>query len=371
MADGSTLVLVPHKAESAVKDSEGQTIILTYATKNEVQRALTDGSVTKVGVNTVGGANRPIYLLNGVPTVADNVVSLDTEQTITGKKTFTRGTETDLIFLKSSIPHTSTADRSRNIVFVDVDGQAVGRVGNLIGGNVGRFGTRLIAYDPATGDSSILGVYIDKTTGAKYGEVPPVPANAPSNAIVNKAYVSATDGTTNNLVHTIGEEHIDGTKWFDGLNMFKSMVQGYHNLVRVAGTGWRKIYTGTLEFNHHNVILAVMPRRIGFGMGILSMGGHNSTQPVVNWMCGNIISTHRGDFAITYESESQVATIWQLATGTVDGYCTCILAHSWNGNCYNNPWTMSEDNTVYTLTENGYTDSEGVEHIFKYFVRSE
>lgn len=212
MEDGTVLVFVPKKAESAVKDSEGQTITLTYATKRE----LTDGSVTKLGKITVGASDRPVYLLNGVPTEADQVASLNTEQVITGKKTFTRGTETDLIFLKSSIPYTSTVDRSRNIVFVDVDGQAVGRVGNTIGGNTGRFGTRIIAYDPATGDNSILGIFIDKTTGAKYGEVPPVPVNAPSNAIVNKGYVESTDEAVNGLVHKIDNENIGGLKNFIG-----------------------------------------------------------------------------------------------------------------------------------------------------------
>lgn len=33
--------------------------------------SLTDGSVTKVGTSTVGGADAPIYLSNGVPTAAN------------------------------------------------------------------------------------------------------------------------------------------------------------------------------------------------------------------------------------------------------------------------------------------------------------
>ena len=48
-----------------------------------------------------------------------------------------------------------------------------------------------------------------------------------SDCYVNQAYVSATDGTTNNLVHTIGNESIAGIKTFDVKPVIKR-VYAYH-----------------------------------------------------------------------------------------------------------------------------------------------
>lgn len=49
---------------------------------------LTDGSVTKLGKNTVGSVSKPIFLDNGVPTVATSVMDIGSAQTVTGQKTF-------------------------------------------------------------------------------------------------------------------------------------------------------------------------------------------------------------------------------------------------------------------------------------------
>ena len=219
MDDGSTLVLVPHKAESAVKDSEGQTIALTYATKNEVQRALADGSVTKVGVNTVGGANRPIYLLNGVPTVASNVVTTDTEQAITGAKAFSGS---DLI-RTVDIPNYGI---SYEIKHSDVElGKAIGTArywNEILSRDKNNHTLWQIEYDHLTnGDSQIclnmsndqgnkVALGLKKINNVIYAVAPTPTDSTPSNVIVTKANVMSTDGKLNNLVHTVGDEEKNG-----------------------------------------------------------------------------------------------------------------------------------------------------------------
>lgn len=48
--------------------------------------------------------------------------------------------------------------------------------------------------------------------GEKYATAPTPSSNAPSTAIVNKAYVESTDGVTNNLVHKSADETVNGFK---------------------------------------------------------------------------------------------------------------------------------------------------------------
>ena len=70
-----------------------------------VYTALTNGTVTKIGTSTVGGDLKPVYLNAGVPTaVANDFVTVDTTQTITGSKTFTASpTSPNYVTLNRSI----------------------------------------------------------------------------------------------------------------------------------------------------------------------------------------------------------------------------------------------------------------------------
>ena len=167
MEDGTVLTFVPKKAESAVKDSEGQTITLTYATKAEFQP---------------------------VKDAADNAVRKDTSasQTMNG----------DLIVNGYSL--------SRAVIAY-LDGQEMTN-------KVMRSNNR-----PQLSLQGNAGVYVDLQFKNSNGEkkitfnskdllIGNPSETADSSAIVNKAYVSATDGVTNNLVHTIGYEKIASIK---------------------------------------------------------------------------------------------------------------------------------------------------------------
>ena len=206
MDDGNIITLVPHKSESAVKDSDGRSITLTYATKDN----LADGSVTKVGVNTVGGANRPIYLLNGVPTVADKVVDTDSAQTLTGNKTFsglnkfTKRVDLAPVEQFTDIRFYLNNQTVNNMYIRAYDDSYNGTV--KAGAAIA-----LRAYNPYSKTQAILGINADGD-GNAYGTAPTPKDNAPSTAIVTKANVMSTDGKLNNLVHTIGNETIFGDK---------------------------------------------------------------------------------------------------------------------------------------------------------------
>lgn len=237
MDDGNILTLVPHKSESAVKDSEGRSITLTYATKDN----LADGSVTKVGVNTVGGANRPIYLLNGVPTVCDKVVNTDGNQTITGMKAF----EGMIRSNRPSMTFDANAPQQWAANIQMLAGADNYRVGTIeIYSDKGNTHTYLWSSNPVSKNSGSVGVYLSRDGNTNYiSGFNPTP-NAPSHAIVTKGYVESTDGVTNNLVHKTGNELLKGIKqmesprlggYFHGQFNAGSVGVGYIRVCRFSG----------------------------------------------------------------------------------------------------------------------------------------
>lgn len=70
------------------------------------------------------------------------------------------------------------------------------------------------------------GITITKRNDAIIPQVTTLPSDAPSTAIVNKAYVESTDGATNNLVHKTANENISGTK-------------NFVSQIKLTNTSWR------------------------------------------------------------------------------------------------------------------------------------
>lgn len=155
-----------------------------------------------------------------------------------------------------------------------------------------------------------------------------------------------------------------GNKLIGGLKTFISSALAPHSAIREDGIGWRKIYIDNSGFNHHNAIIAVIPRRISFGVGIIFAGGHYTSGVTCTWLnAGTIPNDHKGDFAISYDGTQ--AVIWQKATGSTDVYATEIITMGWNGNINQGvSWEVSTDNTIYTVDSTGYTDGGGITHTF-------
>ena len=109
-----------------------------------------------------------------------------------------------------------------------------------------------IQYVDAIGDdvAEIEDAYVDKTTtqyitGKKY--VPTAGADDYEGMIANVDYLSRTDPATrqNNLVHLIGDEHIEGTKYFD--KVIRTTTRPVFSLTNsnLDSSSWVKVYSWT------------------------------------------------------------------------------------------------------------------------------
>lgn len=134
-------------------------------------------------------------------------VTTDEAQTITGKKTIT--SPDDVLLTFRSRKGASGSGVMHDVVFTDADGNAYGSIQSFKGSaqtsnyiEVNRGGVK------AEG-----GVAVSDTTGA-FMFAPTPSTGAPSTAVTTKAYVEATDGVTNNLVHRTADEVIGGKKTF-------------------------------------------------------------------------------------------------------------------------------------------------------------
>lgn len=229
---GQWKTIIPHMAEAAVKDGTGQTITLTYATKSEVQRALADGSVTKLGKITVGAPNIPVYLLDGNPTACKTMVTIDEAQTITGHKKIVQSGTTGVPF---------EAERKGNGAGVSITqtDQNMGTSGIQYYPGMYIYdsnGNRVGGWYPVkeTDNRTTVRMRHNSTSGATRELI--VDGDfVSSSSLVSKGYVESTDGVTNNLVHRSADESITGVKDF-------AIPTLSHKVSIVGGGGWRKIY---------------------------------------------------------------------------------------------------------------------------------
>ena len=243
--------IIPHMAEAAIKDGTGQTITLTYATK----AALTDGSVTKLGKDTVGAVNAPIYLENGVPKVCGKVMDLSTAQTITGIKTNNNhirsyfNSEEGIQMLRTDLNLSDVANTGdkgcRLTMYGKKDNTDDYAVEERIGGirsymRKNGHGTMYLNVWNDQYQSSTLGLHLTRENVA-YVDIPTPVSGTPSTSAVNKSYVESTDGVTNNLVHRTSDETIGGNKTM--VNHLKSVNVGISGrlYVTVAGTRWYEV----------------------------------------------------------------------------------------------------------------------------------
>ena len=80
--------------------------------------------------------------------------------------------------------------------------------------------------------------------GERYATAPTPSSNAPSTAIVNKAYVESTDGVTNNLVHRTTNEKVNGIKTFIQRVDFDSSTVNLDDPPSYASRGMSQVNTG-------------------------------------------------------------------------------------------------------------------------------
>ena len=173
---------------------------------------LSDGSVTKIGVSTVGGNLKPIYLNAGVPTaVPNNFVDVSSAQTVTGAKTYTSRADFKISPYSWKGP-TNTFYLSNAIQVMDGDGDYVAQfypVHDADGTNHTDITVR--AWDDNQGTNAYRGILslISKSNGDMYATVPNRTYN-PSNTsdIVN---ISLLDAYTP-MVRTTGNQTIAGNK---------------------------------------------------------------------------------------------------------------------------------------------------------------
>lgn len=153
-----------------------------------------------------------------------------------------------------------------------------------------------IQYVDAIGDdvAEIKDTYVDKTTtqyitGKKF--IPTPAAGEYSGIAVNKAYVELTDGTTNNLVHTIGNETITGNKNFTKAIVTKKVYDVWNG--NLDGNKYRPIgYIGLS--NNDNVILEVIVTGNGgsIGYGKILIGSPSTSSSYCRWIIrkGNFLT---------------------------------------------------------------------------------
>lgn len=90
-------------------------------------------------------------------------------------------------------------------------------------------------------------------------EVPALSANAGSLTVVNKKYVSATDGITNNLIHNMGKETVNGIKTFTQSPILDT-AKGASYYSSVSPTDWN---TPPTVIERHGIEI-IPPSGIGF-----------------------------------------------------------------------------------------------------------
>lgn len=146
-----------------------------------------------------------------------------------------------------------------------------------------------IQYVDAIGDdvAEIKDAYVDKTTtqyitGKKF--IPTPTAGEYSGIAVNKAYVESTDGVTNNLVHTIGNESVNGKKTIIGhleINGTYSNKTARAFVTNTAPNRWTRLYhTGANTELTHQVLMFVITGQKGnsewmSGLLIAYLSGNN------------------------------------------------------------------------------------------------
>ena len=101
--------------------------------------------------------------------------------------------------------------------------------------------------------STKSGITITKRSDVIIPQVTNLPLNAPSTAIVNKAYVESTDGVTNNLVHRTANEKVDGIKEF-AYNTDKHV--GTH--IASNSGYWVKLVKWTSVSLRYNVVMTLL-----------------------------------------------------------------------------------------------------------------
>ena len=202
IVDGTT------PAMRAIQDESGNNIEQTYATLD----SLTDGSVTKVGTANVGTDTKPIKLVGGVPTaVTNDLVDVSSAQTITEQKNF-RHDDLNIVlsnpnFVKGTIP---TANKWCTILFRDPNNVDMGYIGQVINTGTGDGEIRMRLYDYDKSYNTTVSIHADHD-GNKYMTIP---YRAYNSANVNDAVTIGSLAANPNVVHTTGNETVNGLTTF-------------------------------------------------------------------------------------------------------------------------------------------------------------
>ena len=204
--------------------------------------------------------------------------------------------------------------------------------------------------------------------------VPTPPSGSTDGSAANTNWISQTgDGAPNNLVHRFGNETIYQNKTYADHVLALESVQNVPAVMpRAIGTGWIKLYE-SIDTNHANAILAMLPRRATSnpGFGILAVGGHNNGTVICKWMSKDLVNANYLD-KVMVTIETDVITVWGANISATDNVNMRIMADVFNGS-YMTTYTgfkAATDTAIYTMTTDGggniigYTDSDSVVHTF-------
>lgn len=201
IVDGTT------PAMRAIQDESGNNIEQTYATLD----SLTDGSVTKVGTANVGTDTKPIKLVGGVPTaVTNDLVDVSSAQDITSTKTFkTTGDNVVIVLQNNDTANTAPSTNKFNVIrYNDTNGTEVGRIDNYHLST----GTKAIRMRVKGQDGTEHSVVLNAQSGGD-GFLT-APYRAYNSANVNEVVTIGSLASNPNVMHTTGNENVDGTKRF-------------------------------------------------------------------------------------------------------------------------------------------------------------
>ena len=302
-ADKAT-TLAGYGITDAYTKSETDTLLASKADATQ----LTDGSVTKLGTADVGGDTKPIKLVAGVPTaVGHDLLTVDTVQNITVAKNYV----SNMLRTKdmSQPAYTDPASNRQTIMCQVVGNDDVWGYRDEIwrysaGGAIAQHRLR-------TDDGECEIKQTVKADGSALVTLPTPSAGAGSTEAVTVGYVSDTGGTLNNLVHTNGNETINGDKTRYGLDIHSVSQHDYY----VSSE-----YLCMMQFSGRVQIFFEIYTYKGTGLGVLdtnmstateTKGGITLFDPSEWW------TNHATEAFILYNTTTSKYEVWFHTTTAV------------------------------------------------------
>lgn len=237
-----------------------------------VQTANNASASAQQSANTVAGYDTRLTAVEDADT---HNVKLDTTQTITGNKTFTK-----TMFTQRNFNFDAAAENQwGGEIQMNSENTMVGVIQNFVSN--GDMELQMFSQNPVSNKYGSMGIHLsrDGNTNYCFGFNPT--ANAPSNAFTTKGYVESTDGVTNNLVHRTANETISNIKTFtDGIIAYPS---GWHQILGSQNAG-EYVHFATYNGSHGwNTLLEFMASsNNGCEYGLLGLSNGGDIEPDAN-----------------------------------------------------------------------------------------